>query len=68
MGTKINSVTIKGQVAAPATNNGESFQKPAGWDEMFALLKEEPVPAAFLSKRERKQALQERDLFNGWQE
>jgi antitoxin VapB len=43
-------------------------RKPATWDGFFAALKGAEVPADFLSKRERDQAAEDRDPFDGWTE
>jgi antitoxin VapB len=43
-------------------------RKPAMWDDFFAALKGAHVPAGFLGKKERKQAAQDRDPFEGWSE
>jgi antitoxin VapB len=43
-------------------------RKPATWDGFFAALKGAEVPADFLSKQERDQAVEDRDPFDGWTE
>jgi len=46
-------------------------QKPVSWDGFFKLLKNTPVPADFLSKKEREQAHDlkpAQDPFEGWEE
>jgi antitoxin VapB len=43
-------------------------RKPADWDSFFATLKDVDVPVDFLSKKERKQQMQDRDPFKGWSE
>ena len=45
-------------------------RRPTGWDEFFAAAKQAStdIPVGFLGSKERKQAAQERDPFDGWQE
>lgn len=43
-------------------------RKPSTWDDFFAAIKGTPIPADFLNGKERNQAIQDRDLFDGWQE
>ncbi len=42
--------------------------KPSTWDTFFALVEESDVPDEFLEEKERAQAIQERDPFEGWKE
>ena len=40
-------------------------RKPATWDDFFIELKSAHVPTGFLGRKERKQAAQNRDPFEG---
>ncbi|MEA2790649.1 MAG: antitoxin VapB [Acetobacteraceae bacterium] len=52
----------------PETGDIILSRKPETWDGFFAALKGAEVPADFLSKRERDQAAEDRDPFDGWTE
>ncbi len=52
----------------PQTGDVILSRKPATWDDFFATLKGVKVPAGFLGKQERKQAVPKRDPFAGWRE
>lgn len=43
-------------------------RRPADWDGFFTALRSSRVPADFLNKREREQAVQDRDAFADWRE
>lgn len=43
-------------------------RKPATWDDFFIALKGANVPADFLDEKERNQAMQDRDPFEGYSE
>lgn len=43
-------------------------RKPATWDGFFSALKGADIPDDFLNEKERGQAAQERDPFEGWRE
>jgi antitoxin VapB len=52
----------------PETGDVILSRKPASWDDFFAALKGDEVPAEFLDKTERGQEPRERDPFEGWRE
>ena len=52
----------------PETGDVILSQKPDSWDDFFSVLKRGDVPKDFLNKKERKQAAQNRDPFDGWKE
>ena len=43
-------------------------RRPETWDGFFAALNGADVPADFLDEKERRQAAQDRDPFDGWRE
>lgn len=43
-------------------------RKPGTWDGFLRALEKVKVPTSFLSKKERAQAVQNRDPFEDWQE
>jgi antitoxin VapB len=43
-------------------------RKPVSWDDFFSVLKDAEVPVDFLNEKERSQAMQDRDPFEGWSE
>jgi len=43
-------------------------RKPSNWDEFFAMLKQDDVPADFLTPENREKGLHERDPFSDWTE
>jgi antitoxin VapB len=43
-------------------------RKPATWQNFFTLLKKNPAPKDFLSKKERKQMKTKEDPFKEWKE
>jgi antitoxin VapB len=52
----------------PETGDVILSRKPATWDDFFIALKGTKVPADFLDEKERNQAIQDRDPFEGWDE
>jgi antitoxin VapB len=52
----------------PETGDIILSRKPPDWKGFFAAVKEADIPADFLDEQERKQALQNRDPFEGWHE
>ena len=49
----------------PETGDVILSRKPATWDGFFTALKDADVPADFLGERERSQAAEDRDPFQG---
>lgn len=43
-------------------------RRPATWDGFFEAIKRAEVPSDFLDEKERAQAAQDRDPFEGWRE
>ncbi len=52
----------------PETGDVILSRKPANWDDFFAALKGDNVPADFLTAEDRQQGQQDRDSFEGWTE
>ena len=52
----------------PDTGDVILSRRPETWDGFFAALKGADVPADFLDEKERRQAAQDRDPFDGWRE
>lgn len=52
----------------PETGDIILSRKPPDWNGFFAAVNKADIPADFLDERERKQALQNRDPFEGWHE
>jgi antitoxin VapB len=52
----------------PETGDIILSRKPPDWASFFAAVKSADIPADFLDEHERKQALQNRDPFEGWHE
>ena len=50
----------------PKTGDVVLSQKPDNWDSFIAAIRDLKVPEDFLSKEERSQEQQNRDLFAGW--
>lgn len=52
----------------PKTGDVILSRKPDNWDGFFAVLESTEVPKDFLDKKDRGQAKQKRDPFEGWKE
>jgi len=52
----------------PETGDVILSRRPGNWDSFFAALKDAEVPADFLGGEERRQAVSQRDPFEGWRE
>lgn len=52
----------------PETGDVILSRKPTDWDDFFEAIKEARVPTNFLDEKERKQAEQERDPLEAWNE
>ena len=52
----------------PETGDVILSRKPENWDGFFAALRDADVPDDFLDPKERRQAAQDRDPFDGWRE
>ncbi|MEQ1546976.1 AbrB/MazE/SpoVT family DNA-binding domain-containing protein [Methyloglobulus sp.] len=52
----------------PETGDIILSRKPPDWVSFFAAVKNADIPADFLDEHEHKQALQNRDPFEGWHE
>jgi len=52
----------------PETGDVILSRRPETWDGFFAALNGADVPADFLDEKERGQAAQDRDPFDGWRE
>ncbi|OGT64160.1 MAG: DNA-binding protein [Gammaproteobacteria bacterium RIFCSPHIGHO2_12_FULL_45_9] len=52
----------------PETGDIILSRKPPNWDDFFIALQETTVPTDFLDEKERQQAAQTRDPFDGWKE
>jgi antitoxin VapB len=52
----------------PETGDIILSRKPPDWASFFVAVKDADIPADFLDEHERKQALQNRDPFEGWHE
>lgn len=52
----------------PETGDIILSRKPPDWEGFFAAVKNADIPADFLNEQERRQALQNRDPFEGWHE
>jgi antitoxin VapB len=52
----------------PETGDVTLSRRPETWDGFFAALNGADVSADFLDEKERRQAAQDRDPFDGWRE